>query len=373
MDDLIRCLVIKLQSTTTSDTSITIPKNRKQTLNIKLPVVSLYVRNFLEDFKIEIEIMDSKHETRIFRLGTYTRLVKCAPTYACLPLKWSEGWNLLTINLNDFCKQIFQTDFALCKRVSIHANCHLRQIFFSDKEYEQAHLPSDLSIISKPSTNGATIEIKQKGGNTAVRSSPERSVYSKASSTLKTSNQLREIHQRQQEINNNYGGQTSTNSTSTRSMSLKPTDTVSKENSEQHTPRRSTSTANAMRKTNAAMTYRSCLKKTSIPAIDITTMSSYLPSASSTREKKSISFADQLPTYYQRRVSHSSNSGDMRYRVKQDNKFFNKYSQSGRNHAKSIDELNSDIFNLSIKDDQSKNDEYEHRLERFRKLLEDLK
>ncbi|KAI0981878.1 hypothetical protein GJ496_002676 [Pomphorhynchus laevis] len=170
MDDILHCLVVKLRSSTTSNTYITVPKVRSQPLNISLPVVNIYVRNLSADFKIELEILDSRKTLRTFKFSTFTRQIKCNPTCASIPLHWKANWNLLTINMNEFTQKLYETKFCACSRITVFANCHLRQIFFSRQECDQSRLPSDFWITSDMMSNQDRINLNKSSASSSCSS-----------------------------------------------------------------------------------------------------------------------------------------------------------------------------------------------------------
>jgi len=62
-----------------------------------------------------------------------------------MPMKLEDGWNQIVINLADFCKKAYGTNFVEVQRyfnkiirenrIQIHSNCLIRRIYFSEKQY----------------------------------------------------------------------------------------------------------------------------------------------------------------------------------------------------------------------------------------------
>ena len=63
-----------------------------------------------------------------------------------MPMTMDEGWNQITINLIDFTKKAYGTNYQECLRVQIHANCRIRRIYFSDKLYQEKDLPKEFRL-----------------------------------------------------------------------------------------------------------------------------------------------------------------------------------------------------------------------------------
>mmetsp|Transcript_113501 Transcript_113501/g.270343 ORF Transcript_113501/g.270343 Transcript_113501/m.270343 type:complete len:123 (-) Transcript_113501:93-461(-) len=63
-----------------------------------------------------------------------------------MPLRLDPGWNQLTFNLADFTKRAFQSNYVETLRVTVHANCRLRRVFFMDRLYETEELPADFRL-----------------------------------------------------------------------------------------------------------------------------------------------------------------------------------------------------------------------------------
>jgi hypothetical protein len=60
--------------------------------------------------------------------------------YFHFPLKLDVGWNQLQLNLADFTKKAFGTNYVETLRVQIHANCRIRRIYFTDQLHKEEEL-----------------------------------------------------------------------------------------------------------------------------------------------------------------------------------------------------------------------------------------
>jgi hypothetical protein len=68
------------------------------------------------------------------------------PFICTMPMRLDEGWNQVQFNLADFVKRAYGTNYVETLRVQIHANCRIRRIYFSDRLYSEAELPSEFKV-----------------------------------------------------------------------------------------------------------------------------------------------------------------------------------------------------------------------------------
>ena len=52
---------------------------------------------------------------------------------AAMPLTLKNGWNRLSIDLEDIVRRAFGTSHQTATRVRIHANCRLAKVYFQDR------------------------------------------------------------------------------------------------------------------------------------------------------------------------------------------------------------------------------------------------
>jgi len=76
-------------------------------------------------------------------LQTVTRV---KPYICTMPLKLDEGWNQIQLNLADFTRRAYGTNYVETLRVQVHANCRLRRIYFSDRLYSEEELPPEFKL-----------------------------------------------------------------------------------------------------------------------------------------------------------------------------------------------------------------------------------
>ncbi|CEP08300.1 hypothetical protein [Parasitella parasitica] len=145
-DDLISSTVIELVSPNLSNTYITCPPHPQRTLGIKLPYLVLIVKNLDQYFSFEIQVLDDKDETRRFRASNYQMTTRVKPYITTMPMRLDPGWNQIIFNLGDYVKKGYGTNYSETSRVTIHANCRIRRIYFTDRIYGEDELPAEFKL-----------------------------------------------------------------------------------------------------------------------------------------------------------------------------------------------------------------------------------
>lgn len=73
-------------------------------------------------------------------------MTRVKPYICTMPLKMDEGWNQIQLNLADFTRRAYGTNYVETLRVQVHANCRLRRIYFSDRLYSEEELPPEFKL-----------------------------------------------------------------------------------------------------------------------------------------------------------------------------------------------------------------------------------
>lgn len=85
-------------------------------------------------------------------------------------MKLDEAWNQIQFNLADFTRRAYGTNYVETLRITVHANCRLRRIYFSDRLYSEEELPPEFKLFAPlgNKTNKKTYTppaLKAKGKN----------------------------------------------------------------------------------------------------------------------------------------------------------------------------------------------------------------
>merc|ERR1712172_436250 len=145
-DNDIQSLVLEIEGTNVSTTYVTCPADAKATLGIKLPFLVMIIKNLKKYFTFEVQVLDDKNVRRRFRASNYQSTTRVKPFICTMPMRLDEGWNQIQFNLADFTRRAYGTNYVETLRVSIHANCRLRRVYFADRLYSEQELPKDYKL-----------------------------------------------------------------------------------------------------------------------------------------------------------------------------------------------------------------------------------
>ncbi|KAG9509865.1 Cilia- and flagella-associated protein 20, partial [Fragariocoptes setiger] len=146
-DDEIKSLVIEITSSNVSTTFITCPKTGlERNLGIKLPIFVMIMKGLNRYFTFEIEILDDTKTKRRFRASNFQSETKVRDNICTMPLRLEHGWNQITLNLPDYCRRAYCTNYVETVRLTVNANCKLRRIYFCDKVYPEEELPAEFKL-----------------------------------------------------------------------------------------------------------------------------------------------------------------------------------------------------------------------------------
>lgn len=144
-DEDIKSLVLEISSSNVSTTYITCPKINRS-LGIKLCYFVMIVKNMDKFFTFELEILDDTQTKRRFRASNYQTQTRVKDFICTMPLKLEPGWNVINLNLADFTRRAYGTNFVEISRVTVNANCRLRRIYFTDRQYTEEELPAEFRL-----------------------------------------------------------------------------------------------------------------------------------------------------------------------------------------------------------------------------------
>lgn len=97
-------------------------------------------------FTFEIQILDDSNSLRRFRLSNFQSKTRVNVFSAQMPLALQPGWNVVQINLADFTRRAYGTNYIETVRVQVHANVRIRRIYFADRLYEESDKPYDYQL-----------------------------------------------------------------------------------------------------------------------------------------------------------------------------------------------------------------------------------
>lgn len=68
------------------------------------------------------------------------------PYITTMPMRLDSGWNQIVLNLGDYVKRGYGTNYSETCRVTVHANCRIRRIYFTDRLYSEDELPAEFKL-----------------------------------------------------------------------------------------------------------------------------------------------------------------------------------------------------------------------------------
>jgi hypothetical protein len=72
-------------------------------------------------------------------------------------MKLDDGWNQIQFNLSDFTRRAYATNYIETLRISIHANCRIRRVYFSERLYNEEDLPEEFKLFSEKNIKNGII------------------------------------------------------------------------------------------------------------------------------------------------------------------------------------------------------------------------
>ena len=145
-DNELQSSVLEVRGANVATNYIFCPANPRLVLSIKMPIIVLIVKNLQKYFSFEVTILDDDNVKRRFRASNYQRATRVKPFMCTMPLKMEQGWNCIRINLADFTRSAYGTNYMETLKVQVHANCRIRRVYFCDKMYAEEELPEDFKL-----------------------------------------------------------------------------------------------------------------------------------------------------------------------------------------------------------------------------------
>lgn len=150
-DEDAKSLALEIRGTNVATTFISAPSAPCVSLGIKLPFIIIVVKNLSNKyFSFEIQILDDQQQLRRFRSSNYQSQTRISNFTTHMPLALNCGWNQIQLNLAEFTRKAYGTNYMETVRVTVHANCRLRHVYFSDRLYSDDEKPMAFKFMSTP-------------------------------------------------------------------------------------------------------------------------------------------------------------------------------------------------------------------------------
>jgi hypothetical protein len=148
-DEDAKSLALDIRGVNVETCYITAPNAPCKSLGIKLPFLTIIVKNLRKSFSFEVQILDDRNQLRRFRSSNYQSQTRVTTFATSMPLKLNCGWNQVQLNLAEFTRKAYGTNYMEAVRITVHANCRLRNIYFSDRLYSDEEKPVAFKFVTK--------------------------------------------------------------------------------------------------------------------------------------------------------------------------------------------------------------------------------
>lgn len=127
-------------------TFISCPADPSKTLGIRLPFLVFVLKNLNRYCSIEVQVLDDKSVRRRFRASSFQGVTRARPPICTMPLRLEQGWNTVQLNLPDLVRRVYGTNYVETLRVTVHASCRLRRVYFAEKLCGDDELPTEFRL-----------------------------------------------------------------------------------------------------------------------------------------------------------------------------------------------------------------------------------
>lgn len=159
-DDDAKTLVLEIRGVNAATSFITAPTLPCVNLGIKLPYLTIIVKNLHKTFSFEIQVLDDKNQLRRFRSSNYQSETRITNSIMFMPLALNDGWNQILLNLAEFTQRAYGTNYMETVRITINANCRLRNVYFSDRIYPDEEKPEAFKFMLPTNERKENVVVK---------------------------------------------------------------------------------------------------------------------------------------------------------------------------------------------------------------------
>ncbi|XP_055701393.1 cilia- and flagella-associated protein 20-like [Phlebotomus papatasi] len=174
-DEEIRGFVLELISTNVATAFIQTPLTPLDSLKIKWPFVTLQLKNLKRYFAFEIQVLDDQGIKRRLRFANYQKKPKVGIFCTQMPLYLNPGWNQIQLNLPEYMRRAYGTNYVETVGMVVHANTRLRRIYFTRKLYPEEEKPSCFRVRIFPPKHKDTLSKNHSDNKTKEHPSSPRS------------------------------------------------------------------------------------------------------------------------------------------------------------------------------------------------------
>ncbi|UYV81206.1 CFAP20 [Cordylochernes scorpioides] len=141
VDEDIKSYVCEIRGCNAVTTYMSCPDTQNKSLGITLPHLTIILKNLESPFYFEVEVRDedgTKHRLKACSFNTKSN----SGQFNCtMPLQLQNGWNRVHLDLQDFLNKGFSKIYRETLRVTLHASCRVRCVYFTDRQYTEDQTP----------------------------------------------------------------------------------------------------------------------------------------------------------------------------------------------------------------------------------------
>ena len=79
-----------------------------------------------------------------------------------IPLQLEEGWNQINIDLEDFTRKAYSTEFKEVVRIEINASCRIKRVYFCRLPLHMLKIPPEFKAFANVEEDGTGDRIVEK-------------------------------------------------------------------------------------------------------------------------------------------------------------------------------------------------------------------
>lgn len=178
IDEDLNSMALEMLGTNVSTCLITTPIPPYRSLGIKMPFITIILKNLQKYCTFEIEIRDHENQLRRFQASNFQPHTRTNMFITQMPLRLDPGWNKIEINLADFTHRAYGTRYVETVSIRINANVRLRRIYFTDQLYSEEDKPREYRLyVSDYAVLSSSAPLSEsEGKNTPVQMSSDSKV-----------------------------------------------------------------------------------------------------------------------------------------------------------------------------------------------------
>jgi hypothetical protein len=169
----INCVELFSHATTSSnhdeDCEFFYPSQASPPLHCPFPVINFHLYRYPNRFvSFRFEVTSSTGSSIQLHFSTRLSTVQITESSITAPLVLDDGWNILSINVQDYLLNILNLSFQSLNRIRLFASCKVRAVFITQNELNHWELP-EIIRLSLKQTNEKEKQQEEKSQEYSTR------------------------------------------------------------------------------------------------------------------------------------------------------------------------------------------------------------